>query len=112
MLSFETKNLEKPLSEEELKCLLKRYDTTGDGKLNRQELKVAFKDLGLWFCGLRAYQAMQHADKNNDDLGLWFCGLRAYQAMQHADKNNDGLIFDDEMDVLVEFALKWGFTLA
>ncbi|KAK4354703.1 hypothetical protein RND71_026897 [Anisodus tanguticus] len=84
MQTFETKNLEKPLSEEELKCLLKRYDKTGDRKLNRQELKVAFKDLGLWFCCLRAY---------------------------HADINKDGLIFDDEMDVLVEYAVKWGFTL-
>lgn len=89
MLTIETKSLEKSLSEEELKCLLKKYDKSGDGKLNMEELKVAFKD-----------------------LGLWFCGLRAYQAMHHADKNNDGLIVDDEMDVLVEFALKWGFTLA
>ncbi|KAL3351598.1 hypothetical protein AABB24_019931, partial [Solanum stoloniferum] len=86
MQSF--KNLEKPLSEDKLKCLLKKYDKSGDGKLNKQELKVAFKD-----------------------LGLWFCGLRAYQAMHHADKNNDGLIVNDEMDVLVEFATKWGFTL-
>ncbi|KAF3633545.1 hypothetical protein BC332_30982 [Capsicum chinense] len=89
MHTFETKNLEKPLSEEELKCLMKKYDKTGDGKLDRQELKVAFKD-----------------------LGIWFCGLRAYQAICHADKNKDGLIVNDEMDVLVEFAIKWGFTLA
>ncbi|OIS96167.1 hypothetical protein A4A49_00627 [Nicotiana attenuata] len=87
-MSFKTKSLEKPLSEEELKCLVKRYDKNGDGKLNRQELKVAFKD-----------------------MGIWFCGLRAYQAMSHADINHDGLIFEDEMDALVEFATKWGFTL-
>ncbi|KAF3633547.1 putative dihydroflavonol-4-reductase-like [Capsicum annuum] len=59
------------------------YADSCDGKLNRQELKVAFKD-----------------------LGIWFCGLRAYQAMHHADKNKDGLIVNDEMDVLVEFAMK------
>ncbi|MEX7539320.1 hypothetical protein SGI37_20100, partial [Providencia rettgeri] len=84
-----TRNLEKPLSEEELKGLLMRYDKNKDGKLDRQELKVDFKD--LW---------------------LWFCGMRAYQAMQHADKNKDGLIVDDETAVLVEYAIKWGFTIA
>ncbi|CAN4115098.1 unnamed protein product [Withania somnifera] len=88
MQTFETKSLEKPLTELELKCLLKRYDKSGDGKLDRQELKFAFKD-----------------------LGIWFCGLRAYQAMHHADKNSDGFIVDDEMDVLIELAKKWGFTL-
>lgn len=82
------KNLEKLLSEDKLKSLLKKYDKSGDGKLNKQEVKDAFRD-----------------------LGLWFCGLRAHQAMQHADKNNDGLIVDDEMGVLVDFATKWGFTL-
>ncbi|CAN4095387.1 unnamed protein product [Withania somnifera] len=88
MHTFETKSLEKPLTEEELKCLVKRYDKNGDGKLNKEELKVAFKD-----------------------LGIWFCAFRAYQAMQHADKNHDGLIVDNELDVLVELAIKWGFTL-
>ncbi|TMX01148.1 hypothetical protein EJD97_025087 [Solanum chilense] len=81
-------NLDKRLSEHKLKNLLKKYDKSGDGKLNKQEVKDAFRD-----------------------LGLWFCGLKAHQAMQHADKNNDGLIVDDEMDVLVDFAKQWGFKL-
>ncbi|KAK7859722.1 polcalcin jun o 2 [Quercus suber] len=55
-----------PLSEEQLKGLLKRYDTNGDGKLSKNELKAAFRSLGLHFSGWRAGQALRHADANGD----------------------------------------------
>ncbi|XP_059635379.1 probable calcium-binding protein CML26 [Cornus florida] len=55
-----------PLSEEQIKGLLKRYDTNRDGKLSREELKSAFKSLGLHFSGCRARRALRHADANED----------------------------------------------
>ncbi|XP_059635383.1 probable calcium-binding protein CML10 [Cornus florida] len=77
-----------PLSEEQLKGLLKKYDTNGDGKLSRKELKAAFKSLGLHFSS-------------------W----RARRAFRHADANGDGFINEEEMNELVKFASKWGFTI-
>ncbi|XP_059635380.1 calcium-binding allergen Ole e 8-like [Cornus florida] len=55
-----------PLSEEQIKGLLKRHDTNRDGKLSREELKAAFKTLGLHFSGWRAQRALRHADANED----------------------------------------------
>ncbi|XAR61875.1 hypothetical protein NMG60_11016416 [Bertholletia excelsa] len=72
-----------PLSEEQLKGLLKRYDTNGDGRLSKKELKVAFHDFGLRFCG-------------------W----KARQALCHADADGDGYISDEEWDELVKYASK------
>ncbi|PSS31418.1 Calcium-binding protein CML10 [Actinidia chinensis var. chinensis] len=77
-----------PLSEEQLKGLLKRYDTNGDGRLSRQELKAAFRSLGLRWSG-------------------W----RAARAMRHADANGDGFISQEEMDELVKYATRWGFSI-
>ena len=77
-----------PLSEEQLKGLLKRYDTNGDRKLSKKELKAAFRSLGLHFSG-------------------W----RAGQALRHADANGDGYVSEDEMKELVKYAMKWGFTI-
>ncbi|GFS33225.1 hypothetical protein Acr_00g0027180 [Actinidia rufa] len=78
-----------PLSEEQLKGLLKRYDTNGDGRLSRKELKVAFRSLGLRWSG-------------------W----RAAQAIRHADANGDGFISKEEMDELVKYATRWGISIA
>ncbi|KAK6938705.1 EF-hand domain [Dillenia turbinata] len=55
-----------PLSDEQLKFLLKKFDANGDGKLSKQELQDAFKSMGLHFCGWRAKKAVRHADKNGD----------------------------------------------
>ncbi|GFS46603.1 hypothetical protein Acr_00g0103270 [Actinidia rufa] len=41
------------LTEDQLKGLLKRYDTNGDGRLSKKELKVAFRNLGLKHSGGR-----------------------------------------------------------
>ncbi|CAL5418128.1 unnamed protein product [Camellia sinensis] len=82
------KGISLPLTEEQLKGILKRYDTNGDGKLSRKELKVAFRS-----------------------LGLRFSGLRARCAVHHADGNGDGFITEDEMSNLVKYASRWGFTI-
>ncbi|KAL0017380.1 hypothetical protein SO802_004449 [Lithocarpus litseifolius] len=76
-----------PLSEEQLKGLLKRYDTNGDGKLSKNELKAAFRSLGLHFSG-------------------W----RAGQALRHADANGDGYVSEEEMKELVKYP--WGSSKA
>ncbi|KAM7514213.1 hypothetical protein LguiA_003796 [Lonicera macranthoides] len=76
------------LSEDQLKGLLKRYDTNGDGKLSKEELSVAFRQLGLRFS--------------------WW---RAGRAIHHADANDDGYISEDELHELVKYAKKWGFTI-
>ena len=77
-----------PLTEDQLKGLLKRFDTNGDGKLSKKELKVAFRKLGL-----------KHS------------GWRARCALKHADANGDGFISEEEMNQLVKYASKWGFTI-
>nr|XP_009776175.1 PREDICTED: polcalcin Syr v 3-like [Nicotiana sylvestris] len=74
-----------PLTEEQLEKILKRYDKNGDGKLSKQELKFAFKEMGLRFCG-------------------WKAG----RAFHHADINGDGYINKEEMSELVKYASKWG----
>ncbi|XAR61877.1 hypothetical protein NMG60_11016420 [Bertholletia excelsa] len=66
---------------------LQRYDRDGDGRISRQELKLAFKSQGLHF-----------ADR------------RAKKAIRHADANGDGYISDQELNELLQYASsKWGF---
>ncbi|PHT89283.1 hypothetical protein T459_04396 [Capsicum annuum] len=74
-----------PLTEEQLEKILNRYDKNGDGKLSKQELKLAFKEMGLHFCGWKVSRAFHHAD---DD--------------------RDGYINKKEMIELVKYASKWG----
>ncbi|KAM7514212.1 hypothetical protein LguiA_003795 [Lonicera macranthoides] len=75
-------------SEDQLKGLLKRYDTNGDGKLSKKELRAAFHKLGLRFS--------------------WW---RAGRAIRHADANGDGYISEDELSELVKYCMKWGFNI-
>ncbi|KAF5942840.1 hypothetical protein HYC85_020482 [Camellia sinensis] len=57
---YDPKGTSLSLTEEQLKAILKRYDTNGDGKLSRKEPKVSFRSLGLRFSGLRARCAIHH----------------------------------------------------
>lgn len=88
MGNIELRSASVPLSEEQIKGLLKRYDTNGDGRLSRKELEVAFRRLGLNFIG-------------------W----KAKRALRHADANGDGYISEDELSELVKYATKWGFKI-
>ncbi|KAJ4701766.1 putative Calcium-binding EF-hand family protein [Melia azedarach] len=74
-------------AEEQLKCYLKRYAANKDGRLRRNELKLAFQN-----------------------LELNFSGFRAKRALRHADVNEDGYIDDVEMNELVIYASKWGLS--
>ncbi|KAG5543449.1 hypothetical protein RHGRI_016245 [Rhododendron griersonianum] len=55
-----------PLTEEQLKGLLRRYNKNGDSQLSREELREAFRRLGLNFSGWRAWRALRHTDRNGD----------------------------------------------
>ncbi|EEF52412.1 conserved hypothetical protein [Ricinus communis] len=85
-----TRQVNLPLLEEQMKGLLKRYDSNGDGKLSRKDLKVVFKNLGSQFCGLRACRAIQHADRNK----------------------GSSVSLEDELDELVKYVMKWGSTIS
>ncbi|KAH7848262.1 hypothetical protein Vadar_000284 [Vaccinium darrowii] len=83
------KSVDLPITEVQLKGLLKRYDKNGDGRLSRAELREAFRGLGLNFSG-------------------W----RAGQALRHSDRNGDGYISEEEMKELIKYAAsKWGFSV-
>ena len=76
-------------TEAQLKGLFRRCDTGGDGRLSKQELKMAFSSLG-------------------SAAPRW----RAFRALRHADGNKDGYInLDLELDNLVKYALKHGYTI-
>lgn len=83
------KNAKVSLTEEQLMGLLRRYDTDGDGRLSRQELRDAF-----------------------DSLGSTFPAWRAWRALRHADANRDGCINEDELGELVAYVIKRGYSLA
>ena len=77
-----------PVPEDVLKKIFKNHDTNNDGLLSKQELRNAFKD-----------------------LGSWFPGFRATGGINHADANKDGFIDENELEALVNYALKLGYTL-
>ncbi|KAK1550406.1 hypothetical protein Q3G72_018436 [Acer saccharum] len=77
----------KALTEEQLKLLFMRFDTDGDRRLSKQELKDAFNSLGSRF-------------------SAW----RAWRVLCHADANGDGYISDQELDGLVKYCVKHGYA--
>ncbi|CAN4114516.1 unnamed protein product [Withania somnifera] len=82
------KGVNLPISDEQLKGIFKKYDKNGDGKISKQELKLAFKEMGLSF-------------------SRW----RAGKAIRHADINEDGYINQEEMSELVKYASRWGIKI-
>ncbi|OMO74803.1 Calcium-binding EF-hand [Corchorus olitorius] len=77
-----------PLTEAQLRSIFKRADENRDGRLDKHELRNAFVSLG-------------------SHLPCW----RAGQGLHRADGNRDGYISEDEMDALIQYALKIGYTM-
>uniref|UniRef100_A0A803LKC8 EF-hand domain-containing protein n=1 Tax=Chenopodium quinoa TaxID=63459 RepID=A0A803LKC8_CHEQI len=76
------------LSEDQLRRIFKAHDKNGDGCLDKEELKEAFRALGARVPGYRADYAIHYTDI---DL--------------------DGVINEDEIDHLVSYAIQFGYTL-
>ncbi|OWM70885.1 hypothetical protein CDL15_Pgr014558 [Punica granatum] len=72
------------MSLEEFKQWLKKFDSDKDGRISRKELSRAIRTTG------------RH----------WFSRRRGKEAIDAADTNHDGFIEEDEVEELVEFALK------
>ncbi|GAB4840758.1 hypothetical protein Ancab_021521 [Ancistrocladus abbreviatus] len=92
LVNGEKKNMEtarkKVVSEEQLKAIFKAHDINGNGHLNREELKAAFRKLGAFVPG-------------------W----RAKRAIYYTDIDIDGVISEGEIDQLVVYAVECGYKL-
>ena len=77
-----------PPSDNQLRNIFKKYDANNDNQLSKEELKKAF-----------AY------------LGSIIPGIRANRTLHHANANKDGLINEGEMDELVKYAMRVGFSV-
>lgn len=71
-----------------LRKFFDKYDKNGDGHLDEEEVKQAFKELGSLF--------------------PWW---RAGQGLKYADVNKDGVIDREEIEALVTYILNKGFKL-
>uniref|UniRef100_A0A7C9AHF5 EF-hand domain-containing protein n=1 Tax=Opuntia streptacantha TaxID=393608 RepID=A0A7C9AHF5_OPUST len=79
----------KPLSEDQLRKIFMEHDKNGDGHLDKNELKEAFRKIGA---SVPAY--------------------RASRAIHYADIDGDGVINKEhEIDHLVSYAIQFGYTL-
>lgn len=75
-------------NESQLRSILKKFDVNGDDRLDKKELKEVF----------------QH-------LGARFPGWRAGRGFSHVDANGDGFISEEELDGLIKYIKKLGYTL-
>ncbi|KAL9396592.1 hypothetical protein Peur_010845 [Populus x canadensis] len=76
------------LTKEQLKSFFLRHDNNHDNQLSRKELRQAF-----------------------DELGAFSSYYRAARGFSHADADKDGLIDLVELDDLVNYAYKLGYTV-
>lgn len=76
------------LNEEQLKRVFKQKDVNSDGVLDKEELKKAFQQLGAV-------------------IPVW----RVYRALDHVDGNGDGFISDDELEEVVKYSHKVGYSV-
>ena len=76
------------LDQEQLKAIFRQHDVNGDGHLNKEELKEAFRRLGAF-------------------VPSW----RADRAIYYTDIDIDGSISEEEIDQLVTYAIEYGYTL-
>lgn len=76
------------LDEEKLRAIFKEHDVNGDGHLNKEELKDAFRRLGAY-------------------VPSW----RADRAIYYTDIDIDGVICEEEIDELVSYAVEYGYSL-
>ncbi|KAF3447148.1 hypothetical protein FNV43_RR12328 [Rhamnella rubrinervis] len=74
--------------EKKLREVFKDHDADGDGRLIRNELREAFRQ-----------------------LGAWFPAFRAARALAYADTNGDGFINHCELDQLVHYVAHHGYTI-
>lgn len=77
-----------PITEAQLKATFKSFDGNKDGRLSKEELRNAFASLGAY-------------------IPRW----RARRGLSLADGNRDGYVSDDELDDLVKYAMKYGYTI-
>ncbi|KAL2963944.1 hypothetical protein AAZX31_17G230000 [Glycine max] len=70
------------VTENQIREILRKADSNGDGRLSKEELKKAFKEFGSKMPGWRA------------------CRL-----LRKADTNHDGVLTMEELDTIVDFAL-------
>ena len=86
--SWGLRQVEVPMTEDQIKRVIQKLDKNGDGKICRRELKAGFKSLGLRFA----------------------C-FRARRALRNADANRDGFISEEEINELARYVSKWGISL-
>ncbi|KMT11950.1 hypothetical protein BVRB_5g099140 [Beta vulgaris subsp. vulgaris] len=88
MNASQSKCHEATLDEVQLRSIFRGHDINGDGHLNKEELKEAFRRLGAF-------------------VPSW----RADRAIYYTDIDIDGVINEEEIDHLVAYALECGYTL-
>lgn len=88
MSSSQSKFHKATLDELQLKAIFRKHDVNGDGHLNKEELKEAFRKLGAF-------------------IPSW----RADRAIYYTDIDIDGVINEEEIDELVAYAVECGYSL-